>query len=482
MYRCGLLFLVVVLLPAALRADYAICTVPGTDFQILIESKVTFNPGGTVTLRHPRGTLYFSSRDVKVLRTPTRESVFGRKSRGILAAKDVDQNIELAKWALHHGMLSECKSLLSSAWKIDAEHPKIKKLATMMQYLNRSAPANPSIEQHARDFVGGARMKVSRSKHFMLLHDGVEAKDPVTKKTRAEMRLELLEKVYESYFLAFALEGFYLRPPRDLMEVVLFSQHKDFMMMERRLEMGLRQVAGFYLPKDNIAMFYDMGASEQFKQLMELAADMNRQKEAAKRARSRDSGEIIRYANTISLLVDIQRESEDVATVSHEAVHQLAANSGLFPRDGAFIRWVHEGLASFFESSKMARWSGVGVVDSDRIDYYRALEGDPLRGSLEFIASDLGFVVEAVLGDQLPAYGQAWALTHFLYHRRFDQLIQFYGAIRSVPKNLDPGEKAEKLLAIFDQSFGDRVKLELEWRRYMRSLKTDIETMVEGLQ
>ena len=61
-------------------------------------------------------------------------------------------------------------------------------------------------------------------------------------------------------------------------------------------------------------------------------------------------GEVIRLSKTIQLLVDIQRESEDVAVVSHEVVHQLAANTKLFPRDGVFVRWVHEGLASFFES------------------------------------------------------------------------------------------------------------------------------------
>jgi hypothetical protein len=460
-------------------ADYALFDVPGTRLRLLIEGQTVFNAGGTITLKHPRGTLYFSRNDLKIVRTKNRRAIFGRKSRELLTEKSVDNYLELANWALEHGMLKECKSLLSSAWKADPSDKKIQKLAGLMQYINRTVPSDPDSEAKLRDLVGGSRMVISRSKHFALLHDPKTQLDPVTKKTRAQMRLDLMETVYESYFLAFALRGFYLRPPTKPLNVVLFSEHKNFILMEKRLEMGLRQVAGFYLPKENAAFFYDSGTTEGFLQLKRLSDDLNKQVEAAKRIRAPGTGDLVRFSKTLALLVDIQRESEDVATVSHEAVHQLAANTGLFPRDAIFIRWIHEGLASFFESAKMARWSGVGVVDSNRIDYYRALEGDPQRGSIEFIVSDLGFVVETVLGNQLPAYGQAWALTHFLFQKRFDGLIQFYGKTRSLPPDTPPREKAEKLLEIFDECFGDRVKLELEWRRYMRTLRTDIERLAE---
>ena len=462
------------------RADFALYRLPNSNLLIPLEGKATFNTGGTITLKHPRGVLYFSRDNLKVIRTQSRHALFGQFAGK--ASDDVDAKIELAKRALKLGLLKECKSLLSAAWKMDPSNQKIGKLAGLMGYINRSVPANPSAEREARDWVAGSRLKTMRSKHFLLLHDTDEEKDPVTKKSRAEMRLELLETVYESYFLAFALRGFYLRPPKEPMIVVLYSEHKDFMLLERRLGGSLRQTAGFYHPEENIAIFYDSGTTDMFKMLIRLTDELDRAKELARRNRASNARDVIRFANTVSLLVDIQRETEDVTVVSHEATHQLAANTGLFPRDGPFIRWVHEGLASFFESSKMAKWSGVGAVDQDRIGYYRALEGDPVRGGLEFIVSDLGFIVESVLGDQLPAYGQAWALTHFLYNERFDELIKFYGSIRKIEKELSPKDKGEELVRIFDEIFGDRTKLELEWRRYMRTLKTDIEIMAENIR
>lgn len=475
-----LLFCVPILLPHFCHADFALYTLPGSTLTLQLEGKVTHNPGGTSTLRHPRGTLYFSSTDLRIIKSPSVASVYGRKLRKVNLSPDVDEMLGLAKWALHNGMLDKCKTLLGAAWKVDSKHPRLQKLAGFMQYLNRDVESSSEIEQKARDLVGGKSMEFSRSKHFLLLHDRNQTKDPVTRKTRAEMRLALLETVYESYFLTFALEGHFMRPPTEMMPVVLFSDHADFMQLERRLEMGLRQVAGFYLPKHNISIFYDSGTTPMFQSLKKFSAELEGVKAQMKRARSAAAGEVIRLANSLQLLIDIQRESEDISVVSHEAVHQLAANSGLFPHDGVFVRWVHEGLASFFESAKLSRWSGVGVVDLDRIGYYRVLEGDPVRGSLEFIVSDLGFLFEGSLGNQLPAYGQAWALTHFLFHRRFDQLMTFYKEIQELEIELTAEtvkQRGDEMLAIFDECFGDRAALELEWRRYMRTLKTDMERL-----
>ncbi|MGV3485159.1 MAG: DUF1570 domain-containing protein [Planctomycetaceae bacterium] len=464
-----------------LFADYSIYTLPGTRLEITLAGEAKFNPGGTVTHRHPRGTLYFNARDIRVIKSPTPETVYARQSRAVIASGDVEQIIELAKWAVRNGMIPQCKALLSAAWKIDPTHAKLKKLAGMVFYLNKTVEPSESAERHLRDFVRGRDMSLSRSKHFVLLHNGDRYKDPVTGKTRAEMRLELMETVYESYFLSFAFNGMFLRPPTEPMEVVLFSEHADFLQFASlALGSSAKQLAGFYLPSENVSVFFDNGTGSHFRQLMQLSKEMQAVKEDMKKSRVPGGGEVIRLASTLELLVDITRESEDVATVSHEAVHQLAANSGLFPRDATFVRWVHEGLASYFESSKNAGWRGAGVVDHDRIDYYRVLEGDPVRGSLEFIVSDLGFLVEASLGDQLPAYGQAWALTHYLINCRFEELMKFYKLTHGIgSEGTTVGEKADQLTAAFKEAFGDMASLELEWRRYMRTLRTDMELLAE---
>lgn len=469
------------------NADYTVYTLPGTPLKVLLEGTVKIHPGGNATHRHPRGSLHFNARDIQIIKSPTPQAIFAKRLRDVQQSQDVEQAIKLAQWALRNGMLADSKKTLGAAWKMDSSHPRLRKIAGLMRYLGSPAKSDPAIEAHARDYVGGKEMIATRSKHFLLLHNPDDQKDPVTRQTRAEMRLNLLETVYESYFLTFAFRGVFLRPPPHRLEVVLFSQHGDFLAMQRRVGYSLGQMAGFYLPKENISMFYDAGTSEHFRVLMELDRRLVSLREQAKRTGAANAGELIRFAKTIELLIDIERESEDVSTVSHEAIHHLAANTGLFPRDAAFVRWAHEGLASYFESAKLASWSGAGTVDQNRIGYYRVLEGDRDRGSLEFIVSDLGFLVETALGNQLPAYGQAWALTHFLFNERFDDLMKFYKALGELPPNeekLTPEilkNRSNQLLELFDASFGDRATLETEWRRYMRSLKTDLEQLAEEL-
>ncbi|MFG0261981.1 MAG: hypothetical protein ACF788_06295 [Novipirellula sp. JB048] len=79
--------------------------------------------------------------------------------------------LEVAKWALHNGLLEQCKSLLSAAWRVDPSHAKLRKLAGLVPYLNRPVAANQAIEDEARELVSGKSMRISRSKHFFLFHE-----------------------------------------------------------------------------------------------------------------------------------------------------------------------------------------------------------------------------------------------------------------------------------------------------------------------
>lgn len=79
--------------------------------------------------------------------------------------------------------------------------------------------------------------------------------------------------------------------------------------------------------------------------------------------------------------------------------------------------------------------------------------------------------------EKLHGYGQAWALTHFLIERHFDQLMTYYRRLGDLPPDLvfNP----EVLRLVFDEVFGsDREALDAEWRAYMRSLKTNVDEIL----
>lgn len=470
------LLLFVLAVPAS--ADYLLYRIPDTNLEMVLTGPVKVNQGGTITYRCARGELHFKSGDVTIIPSPSTTSIFSRRLRKAQQQNNVDEMLEVARWGLHNGLLAECKRVLSAAWKIDPSHSKLNKLAWMIKYLNKPTTNDAQIAANMQTFLKGKSMQPMRSKHFLLMHDISNARDPVTDKSRAEMRLELLEKVYESFFLKFAFDGKYLKPPTEPLQVVLFGEHGDYLNFVSRLGPELKQTAGFYSPKENLSVFYDSATTDTFQALSQLSSAFAKIRADIKRQRIRTAGDFIRFANTIDLLIDIARENEDISTVSHECTHQLAANCPLIPRDSVFVRWIQEGLAAYFESPKQAQWSGIGAVNSERIQFYRLMEHDHEHGSIEFLVSDRVFLQQNSSLAHMAAYGQAWAMTHFLMDKHFDKLMLYYQKVSELPKEWST-DTPDQLLAEFKTVFGDLNALDIEWRRYMRQLKTDVERLEE---
>lgn len=468
------------LMPCHARADLLLYTVPGTELTFKLLGKATVNPGGTVSYRCNRGTLHFGATDCQIVRTKSTAQLFGTQRKEASREGTAEAFLELAKWCVEQGMLDEADKSLADAWKLEPNHPQVRLMVQLVKYRRATVPHSPSIENEMRAFVKSDTMKVARSRHYILMHDCSDDVDPGYGKSVAEHRLELLEKVYDSFYMKYALEGHPLRVPREPMRVVLFDDHGDYLNFVRILSPELKNAAGFYDPKENIAIFYRQKTDESFEGANQLLEVLQTLREQVRRAPSAGGGEIIRFAKTLELLIDIDGENREIEVVTHEATHQLAANSGLLDREKFQVRWAHEGLASYFESPKEATWAGIGAVNDRRLGYYRILAQDPEHSSLEFVVSDRIFDYAASNFSVQAAYGQAWALTHFLMDQHLDKLIAFYEkmAVDQFETLRDDAWRA-KTFATFKECFGDLELLELEWRRYMRELKTDDELLVE---
>ena len=62
---------------------------------------------------------------------------------------------------------------------------------------------------------------------------------------------------------------------------------------------------------------------------------------------------------------------QSVATIIHEATHQIAFNSGLQTRFADVPLWVSEGMAVFFETPDLQSakgWRTIGAVNTTRLD------------------------------------------------------------------------------------------------------------------
>ena len=345
----------------------------------------------------------------------------------------------------------------------------------MKKQIDTPIPPAPELEEEIREYIKNDKgMKFVRSKHFLLLHNTSSDKDPYSKKTRVEERIQLLETVYESFLMKFCLEGYSLEVPKKRLKVVLFSDRKDFLVSG---EEHIHFAAGFYTEKANTSVFYDQGTNDIHKAMEAISNLLQEQKAQAIKRRTPGAKDTVRLANTLRVLTLVARENADIEVVSHEATHHMAAATGLFPNKAPVTTWAHEGLATYFESPSQAAWSGIGTVNKDRLKRYRELAADQEHSNIRFVVSDKIFSRAGDMGALLHGYGQAWALTHFLMNHHFEELIKYYQLVAAVEseEQLEP-EKYEELFA---EAFEvDLDSLESEWRRYMTELKTDLEKII----
>ena len=154
-------------------------------------------------------------------------------------------------------------------------------------------------------------MKIKKSKHFILLHDTPDKPAANRKLPRAEERLQLLESVYESFLLRFYAHGVELDLPRERLKVVLFSQHQDYLQFATTLGPDMASTGGFWSGTTNTSVFFDQGTTPSFKTLVKLSDMLQADKAEAQRQKKSGIADLVRFADTFSLIVEIERENDD---------------------------------------------------------------------------------------------------------------------------------------------------------------------------
>jgi len=157
--------------------------------------------------------------------------------------------------------------------------------------------------------------------------------------------------------------------------------------------------------------------------------------------------------------VEIQRRlataPRALATVVHEAAHQVAFNSGLNRRLSDNPLWLVEGMAVFFETPDLrsrSGWRTVGKVNLPRLARF----SDFVRrrrqiGSLQMlIRSDRRLRDSESAAD---AYAEAWALNYFLLRTRRKQYSAYLKTISAKP--LLRWDTPETRQSDFEAAFGE---------------------------
>jgi hypothetical protein len=155
---------------------------------------------------------------------------------------------------------------------------------------------------------------------------------------------------------------------------------------------------------------------------------------------------------------EIQRRlsgaTASIATVVHEATHQLAFNSGLQTRYADNPMWLTEGLAMFFETPDLRSatgWQSIGKVNTYRLLMFRKdLPNRPADSLTTLIQNDDRFRDPQQL---LSAYAESWTLVHHLASARREKLVDYLKTLQAKPRLIF--DTPQTRLAEFQKTFGE---------------------------
>lgn len=254
---------------------------------------------------------------------------------------------------------------------------------------------------------------------------------------------KLLERVHDEYYEFCADHKLPVQPLAVKLPVIIFRDPatlREFAVRQHP-ETDFSSVPGYYSIRHNQMLISGAAAAKTYRR----ATDVTR---------------------------EVRKHRRDIETVVHEAVHQLAFNSGLQIRYADNPMWLSEGLAVYFESTSgrsSLGWSRPGEVS--RLHLPTIKPARPLA-ALPVSLAALATSVQPFQQEELTAfaYAESWAMVHYLASRRADGLAGLIQAYQSAAPGAGLG--ADRHVQILEQALGESLAdAEVSVLKYVQRLR-----------
>lgn len=263
----------------------------------------------------------------------------------------------------------------------------------------------------------GEEFVVTQTEHYLIIANSSE--------DYAEFCGKLLEKVYSEYTKLMQQLEVPVQFPEQLLPVLIFASTAEFQAHAKRMhpEVSFDETPGFYSIRENQVLLQD------------LTRDRSLKTSAAIRKK-------------------LSEQPLQVATIVHEAVHQLAFNSGVQVRLADNPVWFSEGLALCFEQTTPRTallWTRPNLVNArHQPEFVRlAASSQAFIPFEELIQQDSFFQQSETVA---AAYAESWGLTTWLIRERPKQLAAWIARLRQL-KPLQPFTPADRA-AMFVETIG----------------------------
>jgi hypothetical protein len=284
--------------------------------------------------------------------------------------------------------------------------------------------------------------EVYTTKHYLICHN--------TSRAYAAWCGALYERLYGAFTNYWTRKGMKLHEAEFPLVAIVFNSRPAYVKFtSTELGESAGSIVGYYSLRTNRITMYDLTGLES------LRGANDRRGSAAQ----------------INRVLSQPAAEQVVATIVHEATHQIAFNSGLQTRFADIPLWVSEGLAVYFETPDLqsARgWRGIGSVNGSRLAKFREFRASRGPQSLESLIAD-----DARLRDArtaLDAYAEAWALNHYLLQKRPREYLAYLQTLAAKRPLL--WDAPEARLREFRDAFGDDLdELDADFLRHVDKLR-----------
>ena len=302
-------------------------------------------------------------------------------------------------------------------------------------------PMNPS--EIAANTLGllpqGA--KSITTEHFVICYD--------TSETYARWNANLYEKMYKGMVRFWKEKGLDLQPPRFPLVALIFKDKDSYVEYSKRDFQGGEHTFGYYTQTTNRLATFDLTGIEG---VLPPGAKVQREE-------------------LLGEIFSRPQAERQIATILHEACHQIAFNTGLQTRLGDNPLWLSEGIATFFESAdtrSSTGWAGTGRINTYNLQQLLVhLRIRPEDSLVSLLTQDERFRK----GDtSAAAYGESWGLTYFLIKKKPKEFVAYLKKLRQ-RKPGNPSD-AKQRLEDFQECFGqDLAKIDKDFERMISGLR-----------
>jgi hypothetical protein len=291
--------------------------------------------------------------------------------------------------------------------------------------------------------------RIHTTPHYVVCYD--------TSRTYAQWTSSLLERLHRAFTNYWKHEDMELHEPEFPLVAMVYADHATYEAAgQEDLGGPAGGIVGYYSLRSNRVNMYDLTGVES------LRGPRNR------RGSLKQINQMLSQPAAVPL----------VATIVHEATHQIAFNCGLQTRYAEIPLWLCEGMAVYFEAPDLSStrgWQGIGRVNYPRLEVFLSNLPNWRAGSLEtLVADDNRFRPREAMNRRMQiaesqkvvgAYADAWALNYFLIKYRSDEYQAYLKMLAAKPPMIQ--DDRETRLKEFRQHFGDPRELEIDFLKQM---------------